>query len=276
MKKNSIFAIVALATITLFSNCGNDEAKVTNENPKGLYRLESVGYENGNPDRLPNMEQYKYCGEEMVLNLSVHSTRGGTSAIYMNRNEKKPLVYTGAPLEDNKETALVEVGQDSFTMRWYNRKHNTSLFPEEQYIHEHYSRNYMSQGVVNTINMLEMKFDTNFNKFTGCWIHTSEESNRTMYKIYSPGYVLLITSLNATEGKENLGCKVAEVEYMPDNTKITEMFGNGNECDINWIDDNTFELVWMSYGTPVAETWKRCGLPQSFQKLFGTNLPVLE
>jgi len=277
MKLNLLFSSVAIATVSLFSNCCNNENTVTDGNPTGLYRLEKVGYENGNADRTPSMEQYKYCGTNLALTLAVRSIHGGDVSIYMNNKEAKPLTFTGN-VADSKEIQIFDSNDNQFTERWYNAAtEGTKTFPAESYILEKYTKNYMSYGVVNAIEMLKLNIDTKYNKFMGIWRCKNEETKRIIYKIYSPEYVMLISSVNGETGKESLGLRVAEVDYMPEiDGKILEGFGHGNECDIEWSDDNTFYLTWMSYGKPETEVWKRCGLPQNFQDLFGTNVPVLE
>jgi len=276
MKKNSLFAFVAISAIALLSGCAGEEKKATNENPSGLYRLEKVGYENGKADKVPTIEQYKYCTNDITFSLNVYSTRGGTSSILMENKDHKTFNYTGL-VQDSKETQIFDSNSDGFTMRWYNANPNGSnTFPGESYIREYYTTNYMSYGVVNFVDMIKQQYDTNYNKFMGVWKCIAQDGRKIMYKIYSPDYVMLIQTISDEAGKEVLAGKVVDIDYVAeDGSKIIEHFGgNGNECDITWIDADNFELIWMSYGTPESELWFRCGLPQCFQTAFGTNLPI--
>ena len=119
------------------------------------------------------------------------------------------------------------------------------------------------------------------NRFVGVWHrrgYTNDAQGKgkvidapnEMYKIFSDKQVLCLWSVD-----DNLPSMHASGHLWPYQAlSETSLQEHHNTCVITWLDADTYSLVWLDDGVPVVEIWDRCGLPQNFQTLCGTNIPI--
>ena len=241
------------------------------ENPRGLYKLLRFSYENGNPDKGPHIEQYKYCTDDITLQLQIQKNieDGDKPEFWMSmlNMDRRPLNYTGNIA--SRDISIFDSNSKGFKMRWYNDILNNEFFPGKQYITELYSSE----------DKISPKIQ---NKFYGCWrrvgILTKVDGmdmllpgHQDLYQIFDKDVYLHFYELSAN--RMYAYCIMRPIQYKSDNLLIQY----GGESKIEWVDGNTFRLLFdRGDGTIVTELWKRSGLPERYQQAFGTNVPVYQ
>ncbi|NLV52538.1 MAG: hypothetical protein GXY64_04670 [Bacteroidales bacterium] len=270
----SIFVCCLIASASMFAQT---------ENPEGLYRLQKMTYENGRPDHTPEFIQYKYLSAYPIT-IMVGTATPKEYVYSIRQDEPHPYTYTGDKLvgEDGHGTRIYDSNKDHFTLKWYNtiRPRPENIFPMNEYITEIYDKKNMEPRMTRTIEMLEMKHQAPKNRFAGCWrmignvgevngLEVLAKPTTNLYKIYGEKDVLLLF-----QGDESI--TGSTVYYWPAQFNSDNVILEGkNKCDIQWRNDKTFVLSFdRGDGIIVKEMWMQTGLPASFQKLFGTNIPI--
>ena len=251
------------------------------ENPRGLYKLQKFMYDDGS-QKDPPFEQYKYCGDNVTLQLDVsEDIKAGIANFRMFNNDRVVLNYTGnVPVgEEGKGIQIFNSTKKNFTLRWYSRYTNHSLFPTDAFVNESYSSTQsISPLVAQAIKMLTTKEWKSKNKMVGVWRRRGYTKNAygtgavfeasEMYKIYSDKNVLIISGL-----RDSIPFMNGNVQFWPctylSNTAVQEY---QNTCVVYWVNDDCFTLTWFNDGVPEIEVWDRCGLPKNMQELFGTSI----
>lgn len=256
------------------------------ENPRGLYKLLHFSYENGKADKGPHIEQYKYCTDSATLQLQiqkdVEERDGEKQDFWMSilNVERQPLNYTGNV--SDRDLCIFDSDSRGFKMRWHNTFMNNEFMPMGQYITELYSSDYKIspkiQRIVDLLKMHTAKSDDN--KFYGCWrrvgILTKVDGmdmlmpgHQDLYQIFDKDVYLHFYELRA--GSMFAYCIMRPITYKSDILLVQ----HGKEIRIEWVNNDTFRLLFdRGDGTIVTELWKRSGLPESYQKVFGTDVPV--
>ena len=140
------------------------------KNPHGLYRLIKVSYDNKRPAENVTFEQYKYCGKDVTLHLTVRDE--GRRIIEISQNDSVPFRYTGNTPQgvDGKDYRIYDVEDGQFTLKWYNKTiWNSSLFPYEEFVNEHYDANQQIEPDVRRIADLLGMQTKGKHEFVGCW-----------------------------------------------------------------------------------------------------------
>lgn len=251
------------------------------EDPKGLYRLLKIAYEDGSKKDVPFV-QYKYCGDSIALQLMVRKDTNKEYWVEIYDSDGYEFKYSSS-LNEHK-TQIYDSNDKGFKFKWYNEIMDGNLFPYHKYITELYSSEFlgMSESSKTLIDMLKMKIATG-NKMYGCWrrlgIMTKVEgmdmllsAPQDLYQVFDKDMYLHVYDLNP--GKKLRGyCVLRPVVYKENNVIVQ----HGAECKIEWVNDNLFKLNFdRGDGTIVTEVWKRSGLPRNFQRVFGTNLPTFQ
>ena len=252
-------------------------------NPRGLYKLLRFSYENGTADKAAHIEQYKYCTDSTTLQLQIQKdVEGDKPEFWMTilNQDRRPLNYTGRVAD--KDISIFDSGSEGFKLRWHNTIMNTEYMPMGQYITELYSSDYkISPKIQRVIDLLKMNTaQPGENKFYGCWrrvgiltkfdgMDVLMPGHQDLYQIFDKDVYLHF--YNLMESRMYAYCIMRPIQYKSDNLLIQY----GGESKIEWVDGNTFRLLFdRGDGTIVTELWKRSGLPESYQKVFGTNVPV--
>ena len=254
------------------------------ENPRGLYRLMGFSYENGTADKEAHIEQYKYCTDGTTLQLQIHKDVEGDKPEFwmtMLNQDRRALNYTGRIAD--KDISIFDSSSKGFKLRWHNNIMNNEYFPGGQYITELYSADYkISPKIQRVIDLLKMHTAPagTTNKFYGCWyrvgILTKVDGmdmllpgHQPLYQIFDRDVYLNFYELQAS--RMFAYCIMRPIAYKSDSLLIQY----GSENKITWVDDNTFRLSFdRGDGTIVTELWKRSGLPERYQQVFGTDIPV--
>ena len=161
------------------------------------------------------------------------------------------------------------------------RPNEGKVFPMNEFIIEYYDRQNMEPQMKRSIEMLEMKHQQPTHHFAGCWRMMGNyttidgerilmKPNADLFKVYGEKDVTFLFC----QGDRLNG---ATVYYKPLVVKgeVSIKEGDNNECAITWRNADSFVLKFdRGDGTIVEELWKRSGLPQVFQKLFGTDVPI--
>ena len=255
------------------------------ENPRGLYRLMGFTYENGTADKEAHIEQYKYCTDSTTLQLQIQKdVEGDKPEFWMSilNQDRRPLNYTGRIAD--KDISIFDSNSKGFKLRWHNTIMNTEYMPMGQYITELYSSDYkISPKIQRVIDLLKMNTaQPGANKFYGCWrrvgILTKVDGmdmlmpgHQDLYQIFAKDVYVHFYELVASRMYSY--CIMRPITYKSDNILVQ----HGGESKIEWVDNDTFRLLFdRGDGTIVTELWKRSGLPESYQKVLGTNVPIYQ
>ncbi len=269
MKKIILMLTVALGAL--------GTASAQQENPRGLYKLQKFVYDDGK-EQTPPFNQYKYCTDDITLQISLQET-DKMAAFVMGNNDHKPMNYTGkVPVgEDGKGTQIFDSNKEKFTLRWYNTSMpNNQLFPFDAFISEIYSsKTGVSAKMKEITDMITGNAKVKKpNKFTGVWKRRgmTDKVNgtgqlfemRPMYKIYTDNRMIIMEGEFDNPNTLHIAGNLWPFEAYTDRL-LTE---NMNSCLITWINDNCFSLIWIAEGYPAVEIWDKAELPATFRSIF--------
>lgn len=256
------------------------------QNPRGLYKLLHFSYENGTADKGPHIEQYKYCTDDQTLQLQIHkdveAKDGQQQEFWMTilNMDRRPLNYTGKVSDG--DISIFDSDSRAFKLRWHNTFMDNEFMPRGQYITELYSADYkISPKIQRVIELLKMHTaKAGENRFYGCWcrvgILTKVDGmdmlipgHQDLYQIFDKDVYLHFYELAANQMFAY--CIMRPITYKSDNLLIQY----GGESRIEWVNNDCFRLNFdRGDGVIVTELWKRSGLPESYQKVFGTDIPI--
>ena len=272
MKKIVFSALLALmASLTVFAQ--------NTKNPKGLYRLKSFVFENGNL-KLPGYSQYKYAADSVGLLVSFTQSRSATqwSQMQVEIRESYPLLNTGEKPQgkDGHGTQIFNVTDSLFCFKWYNERW-PNMGNLNEFITEIYSKARMESEVVKAFELFENKIDAKANKFYGWWVRVGATANTdgtgkkmqvpVMWKAYGPDVSMVVNASN--DGKYLRCSSTATIRYENDST-IHEI---GHPCNIRWLNEDSHALTFVQEnGKPLTEIWVRAGLPRNWQSVFNTDI----
>lgn len=287
--KTNLFFTASLYSI-LFAACSSNVSK--QENPRGLYRLQDITYEEtGKVIEYP-FNQYYYLTDGGMLLINVeqdnlpHST-GSILCFSMSDNDYgiRPINYTGkSPKETKKEEIEVyDSNSKEFTLRWYNGRDDlvfNYMFPYKSYITEHYSSTKnVSKNLQRAMEILSNPQTDDNNKLIGVWHRkkawwnvegTDFTDPDEMFRIHTDKEVLILFRVYDNDGHVYAYCQLRPCKY-----NGNEATKEGNfECQIEWENDNCFELNVFNGSYKQYEIWERSGLSEGFQKILGTNVPI--
>ena len=252
----------------------------TEVHPKGLYRLHQFIFEDGRK-LIPAFTQYKYAADSVGLLIICQPSKTINSWNYMTVEirEPYPLLNTGEKPQgaDGHGTQVFNVDDIQFSFKWYNDRW-PQMSELNEFITEVYAKVGISKEMTQAFNMLENKFDSRANKFTGWWMRIGAAANPdgtgkrtqvpTLWKAYSPKLSMVVTVLN--NGKV-LGCNTTNTVKYDNDSTIHEV---GHPCKIHWLSDDRHTLTFVQEnGEPLTEIWVRSGLPQTWQNVFNTSVP---
>lgn len=259
----------------------NSKIEGAKKDPRGLYRLVKFAYEDGSKKDVP-FEQYKYCGDSIVLQLGGRKDANKVYGMDICDNDGYEFRYSASLNEHN--TQVYDSNEKGFKFKWYSNFTDRQLFPYHQYITELYSSEALHPSAERVIDMLKMKIATD-NKIYGCWhclgVMTKVEGMdmlvtplpyMDLYQVFDKDMYLNFIDLNPG-GKLTGQCDLHPIVYKENNVIVL----NNTESKIDWINDNAFKMSCdRGDGTIVTLIWKRSGLPRNFQRVFGTNVPTFK
>ncbi len=268
MKLTAILFTLILASSSVFAQ---------KEDPKGLYRLNKLTYENNRPEHTPEFDQYKYCSDNTPVTILINSDTQKEFVFSLRHDEPRAYKYTGdVPTgRDGKGTRIYDSNNKHFALKWFNsvRPNEPEIFPFGEFITENYDKNNISPKMARSISLLEMKDKPAKHKFSGCWglvgtkgtvagVEIIQTPSMPMYKIYGEKDMLL--TIGGTFFYWTLDVK--------SNTQIIERDHN---CKIEWLNDDAFALSFTDdQGRQLTEVWTRTGLPKATQSIFGTDVKI--
>lgn len=260
------------------------ETSGAKENPRGLYRLVKLAYEDGTKKDVPFL-QYKYCGDSLTLQIEVARSTDKEFLAQIYDNDGYEFKYSDSMNKYN--TRVYDSNDKGFKFKWYNEHMvNNKLFPFKQYITEMYSSKYLDLSVLSKslVDMLKMKTATD-SKLYGCWhrigvvtqiegldMFLAAPAPQELYQVFDKDMSLQVYDL--TPGQRlRAYCVLRPITYKENDIMVQR----GTEYKIDWIKDDLFKLNFdRGDGTIVTEVWKRSGLPRNYQRIFGTNLPTYQ
>ena len=86
MKLTAILFTLILASSSVFAQ---------KEDPKGLYRLNKLTYENNRPEHTPEFDQYKYCSDNTPVTILINSDTQKEFVFSLRHDEPRAYKYTG-------------------------------------------------------------------------------------------------------------------------------------------------------------------------------------
>lgn len=287
MKTNAVISAV-LCSILLVA-CNGNSSKT--DNPRGLYRLQDITYEESGKVVPYPFNQYNYLTDTGLLLIYVEqdglpNSTGSILNFTMTDNGHgiRPLNYTGrAPHNNpNEESEVYDCNSKELTVRWYNGREDLKFnyfFPYKSYIIEHYSTNKVSKNLKRAMKILaDPKTDKN-NKFIGVWHRRSgwfvingEEipTNGEMFRIHTEKEILLLFDVFDNNEYVYAGCQLRPCKYYGN-----EATKEGNiDCTVIWENDDCFEMTILNGKYEQHEVWERSGLSAGFQRILGTNIPI--
>lgn len=286
--KTKYFFYAALC-IVLYA-CNTNVSK--EENPRGLYRLQDFTYEESGKTIEYPFNQYYYLTDNGMLLINVdqdnlpHAT-GSVLCFSMSDNEWgiRPLDYTGKASEETetKSAEVYDSNSKEFTLRWYNERGDLMLnyfFPYKSYITEHYSATKnVSRNLKRAMEILSNPVDSKGNKLYGVW-HRKDSwfnldgenvhSNEEIFRIHTEKEVLILFNVYEYDGHVYAACQLRPCKY----TGETATKEGNIDCGVEWENDDCFKLNILNGKYEQYEVWERSGLPEGFQKIFGTNVPI--
>lgn len=276
--------ITLFACLAMIIACSSAQ----NEDPKGLYKLQRLGYENGRPDHVPEMVQYKYFSDYVPVTIMVMRNTSKEYIYALKQDEPHPYTFTGdvAVGEDGKGTRIYDTDSNHVTVEWYNtiRPNEPGVFPMNEFIREYYDRAGFEPQMTRSIEMLQMKHKQPNHRLAGCWSlvgnYKEVEGERMLtnaptdvYKIYGDTDVTCVFC----KGDQIMGATILyrNMEYNEESKqdeKLVAGFREGGSAGvIKWRNEDSFEMISMRPDETISEElWKRATLPESLRKLFGT------
>ena len=234
--------------------------------PRGLFKLQRLGYENGRSDHVPEMAQYKLSTDNVPVTLMVQKNTPQDYVYNMRMDEPHPYSCTGdVPVGENgRGTRIYDGYDDRFTLKWYNnlRPNEGAVFPMNEFITEYYDRKNMEPQMVRSIEMLQMKHKKATHRFAGSWRMVGNYSlvdgerilkapTTHLFKVYGEKDV---TFLFCSPQQLTGGTVFYKPLVVKSDNCIKE--GDNNECTITWKNDDTFILKFdRGDGTFVEELW---------------------
>ena len=179
--------------------------------PRGLFKLQRLGYENGRPDHVPEMVQYKLSTDYVPMTLMVHKNTPQDYVYSMRMDEPHPYSCTGdVPVGENgRGTRIYDGYDDRFTLKWYNnlRPYEGAVFPMNEFITEYYDRKNMEPQMVRSIEMLQMKHEKATHRFAGSWrmvrAHPERPEDSSLQGLRREGRHLPLLLSSAADGRSS-------------------------------------------------------------------------
>ncbi len=283
MKKYALLIGLCLASVV---------SNAQDVNPRGLFLWKNTSYENGRPDKLPEIQQYKYCTDEATLQLVIRTDVTVPKVDFQMsvlQNDNYPFVVTGDVPQgmDGKRPRIYDSNGKSFTLKWYNNiLPRDVMFPYNEFITEYYSKDGVDSRAQRCFDLCQLKLKGNpkKNKLFGSWYRVGTFTKvdnfdviipcpNDMYKVYDEDVYFHVYNIGS-QRQIRLYFILRSVKYKGADT--TEEFGT--DCHVTWVDDDTYKLSYQNEnGETLTELWKRSGLPKYIQKpIFGTDFPVFE
>ena len=274
MKKILYLAIAALMTLNL------TDLKA-GEDPHGLYHLKRLIYQNGRTT-VPAFQQYKYAADSVGLLVMCQQapTANQWGRMQIEIRENYPLKNTGETPQgpDGHGTQIFNVNANQFYFKWYNQQW-PSMSKLNEFITEVYAKDNINPTVAKAFSMLENKTAPSNNKLDGWWLRIASAPNpdgsgqrqpvQTLWKAYTSDMSIVVYMLNNGNA---IGCNTAIGTKYENDTTIYEA---GHRCDIHWINKDCHALTFVQEdNTKLTEIWVRGGLPQTWQDIFNTNVPL--
>lgn len=285
MKKN----LLLLAALCGFG-CMTVHAQT--ENPRGLYRLQTFTYGNTTDIVIPSFQQYYYCTDTghmfMAAQESPVKNNGYIWLFNISNNDHgvRPLNYTGkVPVgDDGLGIEVYDSNKKKFTLRWYNKDFpNNMWFPYHAFTNEHYTKKDIAPQMKRVMEILTHPVGKPVNKLIGVWrrrgMLPSEDltgnsgiySATDMYRIHTEKEMMLLYEVHDNNGAIYADGELRECTYYGETATKEGPF----DCIIKWLTDDCFSLSCIiNEKTIQCEMWDRCGLPESFQQILGTNVPI--
>lgn len=276
--------ITLFACLAMIIACSSAQ----NEDPKGLYKLQRLGYENGRPDHVPEMVQYKYFSDYVPVTIMVMRNTSNEYIYVLKQDEPHPYTFTGdvAVGEDGKGTRIYDTDSNHVTVKWYNtiRPNEPGVFPMNEFIREYYDRTGFEPQMTRSIEMLQMKHKQPNHRLAGCWSlvgnYKEVDGERMLtnaptdvYKIYGDTDVTCVFC----RGDQIMGATILyrpmsyNEESKQDEKLVAGVREGGSAGVIKWRNEDCFEMISMRPDETISEElWKRATLPESLRKLFGT------
>ena len=255
----------------------------TGQSPHGLYRLQKFIYQDGH-SQVPSFCQYKYAADSVGLLISYRPSPTTTqwSSLTVEIREPYPLTYTGEKPQgaDGHGTQIFNVDDHQFYFKWYNDKW-VNMSPLGEFITEVYAKE-LQPSVALAFMLFENKASDvklNAGRFRGWWVRTGAAANPdgsgkrqplpVRWKAYSPGLSMVVDVVN---NGNVLQCFTTNTVKYENDTTIYEI---GHRCGINWLSDDCHTLTFVQEnGQQLTEVWVRGGLPQMWQNVFCTDVPL--
>ncbi|MBR1934378.1 MAG: hypothetical protein IJ841_11945 [Prevotella sp.] len=276
MKRLPILSLlVLLAAVAGFAQ--------TAKSPEGLYHLLKFIYQDGS-SQVPSYSQYKYAADSVGLLISYRPspTINQWSGLTVEIRESYPLTYTGEKPQgpDGHGTQIFNVDDHQFSFKWYNDRW-ANMGHLREFITEVYVKE-LEPDVALAFLMFENKTagkKLKAGKFSGWWVRTGAAAHPdgsgkrqplpVRWKAYGPGLSMVADVVN---NGNVLQCFTTNTVKYENDTTLYEI---GHRCDICWLSDDCHTLTFVQEnGQPLTEVWVRSGLPQTWQNVFRTDLPL--
>lgn len=287
--KTNAFITAILCSVMLIA-CKGESSKT--ENPRGLYRLQDITYEESGKVVPYPFNQYNYLTDTGLLLIYVeqddlpHSTGSILNFNMMDNGFGiRPMNFTGRRSQDNPVDGaeVYDCNSKELTVRWYNGRSDLKynyFFPYESYITEHYSSTKkVSKNLKRAMNILANPKTDKDNKFVGVWHRKSVWfvidgdtilGDGEMFRIHTNKEVLIMFDVYDDQEHVYAGCQLRPCKYFGD-----EATKEGNiDCIVKWENDDCFEMKILNGKYEQHEVWERSGLSAGFQKIFGTDVPI--
>ncbi|MBR6197634.1 MAG: hypothetical protein IKQ72_08535 [Bacteroidaceae bacterium] len=277
MKKLLLAALLTVSATAAFAQ---------KENPSGLYHLTDISYNGGKVmyKQLPRI--YKLCTKEVTMHFNNFRMDNERSRLYfsMRNNDGKPLTYTGKKT-GTKERQIYNSDKRGFTFDFFmpnfegvcTEKYESGEMPNDNIDHQFR----VALKMLKT-NKFEQK-----NFLCGVWHRRGfsktpisdvevgradwdeyriiDDTNYFYFRNNAKSYIV------GNGLKDGASLYITGYTFNPSNNTFTE----GTDkitYNIYKISDKTISVTYTVNNHTVTEIWDRSGLPEEFQKIFGTNI----
>ncbi|MCM1313108.1 MAG: hypothetical protein NC252_09470 [Roseburia sp.] len=257
---------------------------------QGKWVLKEIGEEDADNFRPSPFHQYRYHGKNCFMMISFvgydknKPVETGKEAVRFSC-KWGGLSFTSQPstvVEGENVIRMEKKGRKRFHLKWTNWLPNYKLYPQGTVVEEIWKKSSYPEAGNLIVRAIAMKGKVK-NRFIGLWrrdiIYTytmlgnsdigtmqpCEDGNT--YKIYGDKVSLLVSKIDFDPLLTD--CHIRGEMRPQKYVSSTALEENGNQCLIEWENENSFQLTYFDdRHLPYIEVWRRVVMPNHILNIF--------
>lgn len=258
--KKIIFRLAALAACVLVAT----NVQAQQENPRGIYKLMRTTIKSGETVKAP-IDQYKLCGDSACPMLIIHDPierRNDITPFELWNINKQPFNYTGDRSAEELGNWIFDSNDEHFTLKWYSAFSAQPWMPAGGWVTEWYERKApFSEKADWLFNALVKDYPAEKGNLNGFW--EVDEGLGKIYQLIDNGRVAMYQAADVQSQDQLMRVAGVIIPFRPSDNDVVKI--GDNTYTMNWVDDNTVEMISESTRT---STWHRSALPVAYQSFF--------